>query len=117
MKGQKGVGHEYWGKRRLRCAHPGGGTKNKRVGIQSERAKLKQALLHEPREPEVHPNEDLSPDWWWFGELHEEERRQYEEWLQRDEELDYQEDLDEWFRAEEEEAFNAQLKEYEDEKW
>lgn len=45
IKGKKPIGWDYWGKRPI-----GGGsfgTKNKRVGIKIERAKLKQKLLKE----------------------------------------------------------------------
>lgn len=56
-KGKKGPGHEYWGKRPLRAAHPGGGTKNKRVAIQRERAIGKRSVAKETVEGHFHEAE------------------------------------------------------------
>lgn len=42
-KGEKGPGWDYWGKRKA-LGMGGKGTKDKRVGIQKERAALKKEL-------------------------------------------------------------------------
>lgn len=56
-KGSKGPGYEYWGKRPLKASHPGGGTKNKRVAIQRERAVGKRSVAKEPVEGHFHEAE------------------------------------------------------------
>lgn len=60
-KGKKSPGYDYWGKRALSgdCGH---GAEVKQMTHKIERARAKQDLLREPREPEYDPREYVPED-------------------------------------------------------
>lgn len=59
-KGKKPVGWDYWGKRPIGSG--ANGTKNKRVGIQKERAKAKRELRDKPLYESGSDDGDKQPD-------------------------------------------------------
>lgn len=60
-KGKKSPGQEYWGKRPISMSCVTNGTKDKRDGIQRERAILKRCTQAQPTEPEWDENEYIEP--------------------------------------------------------
>jgi hypothetical protein len=56
-KGSKSPGQEYWGKRPLNLGCTDQDRKNKRIGVQMERAILKRELAKLPQEPDYDEQE------------------------------------------------------------
>lgn len=59
-KGSKGPGHEYWGRRPLNNSGCDLGTKNKRIGIQKERARTKSETDSQCKDPTCTMNNNES---------------------------------------------------------